>query len=159
KAAMAAVPLHDAIVGSNAATLGMLFVAVLMVLLLVAVNLTGLFLARAASRRRELAVRIAMGADRATVVRQLVAESLVPAALAGAVGLLFGQWGARLLLGLAPTAVPRANEVGVNGDVALFAVSVTALTGVAIGLVPALQTRRLNPSDDLRGGGRATDAA
>ena len=157
KAGVIVVSLHDAIVGSNTATLRLLFAAVLIVLLLVAVNLAGLFLARASSRQRELAVRVALGADRVAITRQLVAESVLPAAIAGVLGLIFGQWGARLLLSLAPTALPRAQEVGVNADVALFAFAITVATGVAVGLVPALHSRRLNASDGLRGGGRATD--
>jgi len=156
KAGVVAARLHDAIVGNSTATLRMLFAAVLIVLLLVAVNLAGILLARVSSRQRELAVRVALGADSGALARQLVAESVLPAAIAGALGLLFGQWGARLLLSLAPTALPRAQEIGVNADVALFALAITFATGVAIGLVPAIQSRRLNASDGLRAG-RATD--
>jgi putative ABC transport system permease protein len=157
KAGVAVVTLHDAIVGNNTATLRMLFAAVLVVLLLVAVNLAGLSLARASSRTRELAVRIALGADRATIARQLVAESVLPAAAAGALGLLVGEGGARVLVALAPTTLLRAREIGVNAEVALFAIAITLTTGVAIGLVPAIHSRRLNASGDLRGAGRTTD--
>jgi putative ABC transport system permease protein len=158
KAGVIVVSLHDAIVGNSTATLRMLFAAVLIVMLLVAVNLAGLFLARASSRQRELAVRIALGADRVAITRQLVAESVLPAAVAGVLGLLFGHWGARLLLSLAPSALPRAQEIGVNTDVALFAFAITLSTGLVIGLVPAIHSRRMNASDGLRGAGRATDA-
>jgi putative ABC transport system permease protein len=156
KAGIAVDRLHDAIAGNNAATLRMLLAAVLIVLLLVAVNLAGLSLARASSRQRELAVRVALGADRLAITRQLVAESVLPAAISGVLGVLFGEWGARVLLSAAPTALPRADEIGINGDVALFALAITVATGIAIGLIPALQIRRLSASDDLRGAGRAT---
>src|SRR5262245_15288297 len=157
KAGIAVDRLHDAIAGNSAATLRLLLAAVLVVLLLVSVNLAGLSLARASSRQRELAVRVALGADRLAITRQLVAESVLPAAMSGVLGVLFGKWGARLLLSAAPTALPRTDEIGINGDVAFFAFAITIATGVAIGLIPALQIRRLNASDDLRGAGRATD--
>jgi putative ABC transport system permease protein len=159
KVAIRLTPLHEQIVGDYAVTLRLLLGAVLLVLVLACVNLASLWLARTSDRHRELAVRAALGVGRYRLAAQPLMEILVPAAAAGAAGLVLAAWQTRLLLALAPAAMPRANDVSLDLRVVVFAVAATLATGIAVGLWPAIRLSRIDPAVDLRGIGRATGAS
>ena len=120
--------------------------AVALLLLIACVNVTHLLLARGAQRRGEFAVRAALGAGRARLARQILTESLLLAMVGGAVGLMVAAFGADALKALSPPGLPRAAAIGVDGTVFAFALGVSALVGLTVGLVPALHT----PRGDLR---------
>jgi predicted permease len=159
KVAIRLVPLHEQIVGDYAITLRLLLGAVLLVLVLACVNLASLSLARTCARQRELAIRAALGVGRFRLAAQLLMETLLPAAVAGAAGLVLAAWQTRLLLALAPAAMPRANDVTLDLPVVLFGIGATLATGVAVGLWPAIRMSRIDPADHLRGLGRAAGAS
>lgn len=142
------VPLHEQIVGRVRPALLVLLGASAFLLLIACANVGNLLLARAAIRQRELAVRLAMGAGRRRLVQQFLAEALVLALVAGAVGVLVALGGVRLLVALEPASVPRLGEVSVNWTALLFAVATALATAVALGLVTAL---RGAGEADLRG--------
>ena len=122
-------------------------------------NLASLWLARTSARQRELAVRAALGIGRFRLAVQLLTEILVPATVAGVAGLALAAWQTRLLLALAPAAMPRAGDVSLDLRVVLFAVAATLVTGVAVGLWPAIRMSRIDPAADSAGLGRATGAS
>ena len=136
------VPLIDDVVRDVKPGLVALAGAVAFVLLVACANLTNLLLARACSRTREFAIRTAVGASRAHVIRQLTIESLLLAAIGGAAGVLLASWGVDILTRLAPAAVPRINAVRIDGTVVLFAAGVSVAASLVFGLVPAWQTTR-----------------
>jgi putative ABC transport system permease protein len=116
--------------------------AVLLVLSIACVNVTNLLLARGAQRRGEFAMRAALGAARPRLIRQLITESLMLAFLGGALGLVVAVAGARAMLMLAPSGLPRASAISIDGAVFAFAFGITALIGLIVGLVPALDLSR-----------------
>src|SRR5215510_13823868 len=116
--------------------------AVGLALLIGCVNIANLLLARSSARRREMAIRLALGARRGRLIQQLLTESLLLALIGGAVALLMVAWVMKLLLGFAPDDIPRLHEVGFNGGILGFAFAISILTGVIFGLVPALQASR-----------------
>jgi putative ABC transport system permease protein len=124
--------------------------AVGLVLLIACVNVTNLLLARAAQRRGEFAVRAALGAGRMRMIRQLLTESLLLALLGGAAGMMLAAFGVDVIKALSPAGLPRLAAIGVNGRVFAFALSVSTLSGVIVGLIPALQTLRGNPRAGLQ---------
>ncbi len=118
--------------------------AVMLVLLIACVNVANLILARSARRRGEFAMRAALGAGPTRLVRQLLTESLVLAALGGALGMVVAQSGVRALVALSPPELPRADATRLDGTVFVFALGVTALVGLVLGLIPARHASRGN---------------
>jgi putative ABC transport system permease protein len=116
--------------------------AVLLVLAIACVNVTNLLLGRGAQRRGEFAMRAALGAARTRLIRQVLTESLLLAVLGGAVGMLIARAGVGALVALSPPDLPRAGAIGVDGAVFAFALALTTLIGLAVGLIPALQASR-----------------
>ena len=125
------------------------------VLLIACVNIANLMLVRAAGRERELAVRLAMGAGRWRIVRQLLTESLLIAALGGAAGLLLGAWGISSLTALVPRDLLQLDQVRLNQTVFLFTLGVSVLTGLLFGLLPAMYAARTDLNRSLKEGGRS----
>jgi putative ABC transport system permease protein len=133
------IPLREHLVSGIRPALLILFAAVGLVLLLACVNVANLLLAQAAARRGEIALRTALGSSRFRVVRQFLVEGVVIAALGGALGLLLTSWGLDVLIALVPADIPRLDEVGIDGRVILFVLGIVALTGIGMGLAPALR--------------------
>jgi len=153
---MRVVSMHEDVVGSTDTMLRILMGAAGLVLLIACVNVANLFLARSLGRRREIAIRSALGSGRGRLVRQFFAESLLVATLAGVAGLLVAHLGVRFLLSISPDAVARTQEVGLDARLLLFAAAVTVLTALLFGLVPALRGSRVDLTSDLREGSRGT---
>jgi predicted permease len=146
-------PLQDAIVGGAGRAIWILQGAVGLVLLIVCANLTNLALARAESRRREFAVRAALGASRGRLLRQMMTEGLLMSVIGGALGLWLARAGVKALLLAYPTSLPRTSEVAIDMPVLLFALGVSMGTGLLIGLAPAGQGRVRDLQRTLKEGG------
>ena len=147
---VALVPLRQFLLGDLRQPLLVLLGAVGLVLLLACANVANLLLARGAERQREFAIRSALGATRGRIVRQLMTESLVLAALGGACGVALSEWLIHSIIALSANRLPRLDHIDINPSVLLFAVGLSVLTALLFGLAPSLQTTRLNLHDVLK---------
>jgi len=147
---------HQELVGNVQTTLYVLLGAVGLVLLIACVNLANLMLARSLARRREMAIRLALGAGRRRLVVQLLTESLLLAFVGGAVALALLALTMPAIVKLLPADIPRLNEVEINFGVLVFVFLVTTITGLLFGLLPALQSSRADILPNLKDGGKGT---
>jgi putative ABC transport system permease protein len=152
----ALVPMAREIEGDSRTPLLVLLAVVGLVLLIATANVANLLLARAAGRRKEIAIRIALGAGRGQIVRQLLTESLVLAGAGGVAGVLLAVVATPWLRILAEGRIARASEIAVDGRVLLFACLVAVVSGILFGLVPAVASTRTDQNADLRSGGRGS---
>ena len=152
------VPVKEDLVGPQRTELFILFGAVGFVLLIACVNIANLLLARSSGRRREIAIRLTMGASRARLARQLLTESTLLSVISGVIALLTVLLLKNAIVSLAPADIPRLNEVNVSAGVLSFAFLISILTGVLFGLAPALQAANPNQLENLREGGRGSSA-
>ena len=148
-------PLRETIVGDVQRPLLVLLGAVGFVLLVACANVANLLLARGSARHGELAVRAALGAGRARLVRQLVTEAIVLGVAGGALGLMLAYWSTQALIAAKPADLPRLDQIGLDGTVVLFTLGAAILTGLIFGMVPALQATNEHLIRGLQEGGRS----
>jgi predicted permease len=151
-------PLLEDAVGAQRRSYLMLFGAVGCVLVIAVANIANLLLARFAGRRKEIAARFALGAGRGDVVRQLVTESMLIAVLGGAFGLALATWALRAIVTFGADLIPRAQEIGLDPIALGFSLIVTLITGIGIGLLPALQASGVNVVETLKEASRGSTA-
>jgi predicted permease len=152
------VPLKQQIVGKIGETLLLLFGAVGLVLFIACANVANLLLARSAARSREFAVRSALGANRARVVRQLLTESVLLSLAGSVLGLLVATWGVKLVLAAVPGTLPRSYDIRLNVPVLFFAFGVAVAVGILFGLAPVLKGSNSNLQEALKEGGRTSSS-
>jgi predicted permease len=152
--------MRDDMVSNVQLTLYLLLGAVTLVLLIACANVANLLLAKSSTRTREIAIRAAVGASRARIIRQLITESLLLALLSAVAGLLLAVWGSAALVALAPRNVPRLAETSIDGWVLAFTLGLSVISSLLFGLAPALHASRVDLNDALKqGGGRAVMGA
>jgi putative ABC transport system permease protein len=151
---VALVPLRDQVLGDSQASILMLFGAVGLVLLIACANIANLLLSRATARQKELAVRAALGATRARVVRQLVTESLLLSGVGGVLGVVLASWLTALLARLAIDSIPRAIEIDMDPRAVVFAVLLSCVSALLFGVAPAVQAARFDVGTALKQDGR-----
>ena len=154
---IAVTPLLDELVVQVKRPLLILLGAVLCLLLIASVNVSNLLLARATTRTGEIAVRAALGATRPQIFRQLCVESVLLALAGGVAGVIFGSWALRVLLSISPADLPRAEGLGLNPPVLLFALALSTGTGLLFGAIPAAFSSRSDLSTGLKEGRRGSD--
>jgi putative ABC transport system permease protein len=150
------VSLTNFVVGGTQKALILLLGAVILLLLIGCANVANLLLARAAGRRKEIAIRSALGAGRWRIARQLLTESLVLSVAGGTLGIFIAIWGVAGLSALAPSSLPRVNDIQVNFTVLAFAAGISLLTGILFGLAPAIQFSRGAVQQELKEGARGS---
>ena len=153
------IPLRDDLVGNVRPVLLALLAAVGFLLLIACTNVAGLLLARSSRRSGEFALRMAIGAGRGRIVRQLLTESLLIAGLGGVSGILLAVFGTKAVLRLLPEALPRSADIAIDARVLLFTLGVSFLGGIGFGLVPALKSSRANLQQVLRRSTRGAGGA
>src|SRR5262249_8892896 len=151
--------LQDVMSESVRRSLWVLLGAVGFILLIACINVANLLLVRATERQKELAVRLALGAGRWRIMRQLLSESLLIAALGAAGGLSLGRWMLAGLLALAPPEIPGLSRAGLDGAVLLFTLGIAALTSLLFGLLPALRASKIDLQNALKDGGRSSSGS
>jgi putative ABC transport system permease protein len=152
-------PLRETLVGSYETAFAVLVGAVVFVLLIACANVANLLLARGAARRRELAVRLALGATRGRLVRQLLVESVLLALVGGTIGLFLAAWGVAAIVRVVPFDVPRLQQVSIDPIVLTATMVMSIATGVFFGLVPALQSSRPDVNEGLKDAARSSSGA
>jgi len=152
-------PLREDMVGDIQPFLLVLLGAVGFVLLIACVNVANLLLARSAGRRREFALRVALGASPQRVIRQLLTESILLALAGGALGTVLAAWSTQAALKILPAALPRAPEIGIDAHVLVFTAVASVLAGILFGLAPALKISKPNLQETLKEAGRGTSGA
>jgi predicted permease len=148
------IPLHEALVGNLRLAFLTLSAAVGLLLLIACANLANLVLARASTRSREMAIRLAVGATKWRLVRQLLTENILLALMGGALGLVLTQPAMTSIIALSPASLPRASEVDIDARVLLFTLWISLLSGVLFGLMPTFQIARERFNEDLKGSGK-----
>ena len=148
--------LHDQVIGQMRAGLGILLGAVVFVLLIACANLATMLLARASARERELAIRVALGAGRWRLLRQMLTESVLLAAAGAAIGIFLSVWGLELLKQIGARTIPRLAEVDVDLVVLIVTAVVAVGTGILFGLIPAFASAKPELTEVLKEGGRSS---
>jgi predicted permease len=152
------IPQIEALVGDTRPALRMLFAAVALMLLVACANVAGLLLARASRRRAEIALRSAMGASRAQIVRQFLVESVLLSMAGGVLGIFLAELLLHVVPQLLPSDLPRAASITIDATVLAFSLAVSFVTGLLFGVIPALRTAHVDPSVALRDGMRTATA-
>ncbi len=149
-------PLRESLVGNVRPQLIVLMAAVVLVVLIGSVNIANLLLARAAGRQREIALRLALGAGRARMVRQMLTESLLLSFISGLAGVVAAKLTLSFIIRFVPSSVPRLAEVGVDRTVLLFALLISIFTGIIFGLAPAFQAMKADITAAIREGAQGS---
>jgi putative ABC transport system permease protein len=151
----AVIPIREVSAGEARASLLVLFAAVGVLLLIACLNVANLLIARSANRRREIAIRTSLGAGRGAIVRQLMIDAVLLASAGGVAGIFFARWALGVLIALAPTNLLAASAISIDRSMLLYTIALSLLTGVVVGLAPALPSIRLGIADQLRNGSRS----
>jgi predicted permease len=153
------IPLKTDVVGDVKGILLVLLGAVSFVLLIACANVANLLLARSTGRSREFAIRAALGASPARLIRQLLTESVLLGIAGGCIGLVLARLGVRVLVAALANSLPRSEEIALDGHVLFYTLGVSVLTGIAFGLIPALKMLRPDTHETLKEGGRGSSGA
>ena len=152
-------PMLDDLVGEQGRTYAMLFAAVACVLLIACANVANLLLARFTNRRKEIALRFALGASRSQVIRQLLVESMLVAMAGAALGVLLARWSLDGILALGADLIPRAADVSIDPRALIFTLAAALATGLAMGILPALQASGVDVNDALKDASRGSSSS